>query len=101
MGFKNGKVHISLILAVFVMVSHHFLLNSGYDCKEDGDKEQERDNSRLYLKVGGQGKERASRGHGPTCSPGGQYGNLLPNLFQVVSLNLETMSYQKGFISLI
>lgn len=72
-GVSNGKVHISLIPAVFVMVSHHFLwgriFKTGNDCKEDGDKEQGRDNPRLHLKVRGRGKEHASRGQGPTCYP--------------------------------
>ena len=39
---SNGKVNVSLILAVFVMGSHHFLwgriLKTGDDCKEDGGK---------------------------------------------------------------
>jgi exonuclease III len=48
-------VNVGLILAVLVMGSHHFLwgriLKTGDDCKEDQDKEQGRDNPRLYLKL--------------------------------------------------
>jgi hypothetical protein len=49
----NRKLNISLILALFVMGSHHFLwgriLKTGNNCKEERDKTQGRCNPRLYL----------------------------------------------------
>lgn len=50
---SNGKMDITLTLAVLVIGGHHFLwgriLVTDNDCKEDGNKEQGRDNTRLYL----------------------------------------------------
>jgi hypothetical protein len=52
-GVINGKLNISLVLALFVMGSHHFLegriLKTGNDYKVDEYKEQGRGNPRLYL----------------------------------------------------
>lgn len=51
-------MNISLILAVFVMGSHNFLEEEFLrlemnDFNEDGNKEQGRDNPRLYLALAG------------------------------------------------
>ena len=78
------------------------VLKTGNDCKEDRDKEQGRGNPRLYPTLVGKEENMHPKVRVPHVLqgyPGGQYSNLLPKLVQVMSLNLETMSNQKGFQS--
>ena len=88
------------------MGSHHSLWGrihkTDNDCKEDGDKEQGRGNPRLYPTLVGKEENMHPDVRVPHVLqgyPGGQYSNLLPKLVQVMSLNLETMSNQKGLQS--
>lgn len=86
------------------MDRYHFLweriLKTDNYNKEGGNKEQGRDNPRLHLML--MCKEENS--HPQVMVPDvllqypvGQYRSFLPKLVQVVSLNLQAMSGQKGF----
>ena len=77
---SNGKVNISMILAVFVMGSHHSLWGrihkTDNDCKEDGDKEQGRDISRLYLALSGKEENMHQEEKVPHVLQGYPEGNI-------------------------
>ena len=85
---------------------HHFLwgrsLKTGDDYKEDGDKEQGRGDPKLCLMLSGKEENRHPDVrvlHVFQQYLGDQNSSLLPKLVQVMSLNLETMSNQKGLQS--
>jgi hypothetical protein len=89
---SNEKVTISLILAVFIVGSHHILwgriLKIGNDCKEDGDKEQGKGNPRLYLVLSSKDENMYPEVRVPHVIqqyPGGQNSSLLPKLVQLVA----------------